>query len=307
MMAMEPLHGIAEITDPHHHLWDLGTNYYPWLTDRITQRVCGEYSAIRKNYLLADFLRDVGTLPVVRTIHVQAEHDSTDPVRETAWLQSIAGSGQAGGLPHGIVAYADLRREDAPAILEAHATHANLRGIRQMLHEVLLDPGHAHPALFGDPAWQRNLGLLRRHGLSFDLQIYPQQADAACALLARYPETTFVLCHAGQPARQDDEAFMHMWRASLHRLAAYPNLSIKLSGFGMFDRRWTPASIRPLVLHAIDAFGPERTMFASNFPVDGMASSYDRLWKAYGEVTGQFSAHERQALFSGTARRVYRV
>lgn len=307
MTTDKPLEDIAEITDPHHHLWDLDANYYPWLTDRITKRVCGEYSAIRKNYLPTDFLDDIGSLPVIKSIHVQAEIDSSEPVRETAWLQAIADSGVARGMPHGIVAFVDLRRPDTVATLKAHAQHPNLRGIRQMVHEAIVDPEYPQPHLFDDFAWRAGLRLLRHHRLSFDLQLYPQQFDAGCKLLANHPDTQFVLCHAGQPSQQDDPVFMEAWRDGLQRLANYPNLAIKLSGFGMFDRKWTPESIRPIVLHAIDAFGAERTMFASNFPVDSMASSYSRLWHAFGEVTAQFSVTERRALFSHNARRIYRV
>jgi len=89
------------IIDAHHHLWDLNENYYPWLTDRITRRVCGEYSAITKNYLLEDFKRDISQVNLIKSIHIQAECD--DPLAESRWLQTIAERPDSGGIPHGIV------------------------------------------------------------------------------------------------------------------------------------------------------------------------------------------------------------
>ena len=96
------------IVDAHHHLWDLRANYYPWLSDRIGPRMYGDYSAIRRDYLVDDFRGDIGALPVRKSVHVQAEHDAADPVRETRWLQAVADAPGSGGYPHAIVAYADL-------------------------------------------------------------------------------------------------------------------------------------------------------------------------------------------------------
>ena len=98
------------IVDAHHHLWDLRANYYPWLSDRIGPRMYGDYASVRRDYLVQDFRADIGTLPVRKSVHVPAEHDARDPVRETRWLQAVAGAPGSGGYPHAIVAYADLLR-----------------------------------------------------------------------------------------------------------------------------------------------------------------------------------------------------
>ena len=92
-----------QFIDAHHHLWDLSANYYPWLVDRITPRFYGDYTAIRKNYLLADFVRDIADQPVVKSVHVQAECDHRDPVRETRWLQGVADAAEnQRGFPNAI-------------------------------------------------------------------------------------------------------------------------------------------------------------------------------------------------------------
>lgn len=302
---MIPLDDI-EITDAHHHLWSLSEGDYPWLSQGGVARVAGDYSAIRKDYLPADFRRDIGPLHVTRSVHVEAGYARAACTRETAWLQEVAARPDSGGFPQAIVAYCDLSRPDAGAVLDRHLQSPNLRGIRQMLHEPLLDPARSVPPLYADPAWRANLGALAPRGLSFELQVFPAQMAEVRGLVMANPDLAFVLCHTGMPARQDPEG-LALWRSGMRGLAALPNLHVKISGLGMFDRTWTVARIRPLVLETIDIFGPGRCMLASNFPVDGMMGSYRRLWGAYDEITRDFSDAERRALFSGTANRFYRI
>jgi predicted TIM-barrel fold metal-dependent hydrolase len=268
----------------------------------------GDYSAIRRDYLVEDFRRDIGTLPVIRSVHVQAEHDPSDPLRETRWLQAVADAPGHGGFPHAIVAYADLAAAPAEveALLAAHCASANVRGIRQMLHQALV-PALGLPADYlADARWQRNVGLLARHDLAFDLQILPQQAELAARLAARHEAIRFVLVHAGQP-RDRTHAGLYAWKRALAVLSKVPNVAIKISGLGMFDPGWTVATLRPIVLAAIDRFGPQRAMFGSNFPVDSLMRGYAPLWHAYDEITAGCSADERDALFYANAARVYRI
>lgn len=296
---------LTRIIDAHHHLWDLAANYYPWLTDRIAPRMYGDYAAIRRNYLVDDFRRDIGSVPVVKSVHVQAEHDHSDPVRETRWLQAEA---ERCGFPHAIIAYADLSapRDRLEALLDAHCAFANVRGVRQMVHEVLL-PDMRHPIdHLADERWQRNLSILARRSLLFELQILPPQAAAAARVAGTHPQLQFLLVHCGQPRDRSDEG-MAAWRAAIELLSGLPNVAIKLSGFGMFDRSWTKESLRPIVLRAIDYFGPDRVMFGSNFPVDGLMRDYASLWRAYDEITYQHTDAERGAMFYGTAARLYRI
>ena len=283
---------LLEIIDAHHHLWDLRANYYPWLTDRISVRVAGDYAAIRKDYLISDFLADADSLAEIgmrlaRSVHVQAEHDHADPVRETRWLQAVADDPGSRGFPHGVVAYADLSQPEADVLrmLEAHAVSPNLRGIRHMAHEALVDPANPQPSLLEHPTWRRNLALLTRFNLSFDLQVYPQQMAQAAALVREHPTVQFVICHTGLPA----EAMRHgpradaftLWRDGIAQLAALPNVAIKLSGFGMFDRRWSAPTIHPFVLGAIDCFTP--------VPACSPATSQWTRWRARMPRSGHAS------------------
>jgi predicted TIM-barrel fold metal-dependent hydrolase len=166
------------IIDPHHHLWDLEHNRYPWLQDGVQPIVFGDYSAIRKSYLVDDFLADTKNQNVVKSVHVDVGYDRTDPVGETRWLQSVA---DERGFPHGIVGYADLGQPDAQAVLEGHSQLKNIRGIRHTLN-YHPDPVKTYldrPGLMNEPEWRAGYALLRRFGFSFDMQIYFPQMEYA--------------------------------------------------------------------------------------------------------------------------------
>jgi predicted TIM-barrel fold metal-dependent hydrolase len=108
------------------------------------------------------------------------------------------------------------------------------------------------------------------------------------------------------PIERDAEGLAR-WRRGMARLAEHPNVAVKLSGLGMFDLSWTTDSIRPFVVETIGAFGVERCLFASNFPVDKLMSGYDRLWASFAEIAAGFSEDERSKLFHDNAARVYRL
>lgn len=296
-----------DIIDPHHHLWDLEHLHYPWLAEPV-EHIVGDYSAIRQSYLLADFRADTGNQALKRSVHLEAASDPGAPVDETAWLQAVADDPRSGGFPHGIVAHADLGADDAEDTLERHCRHANIRGIRQMLNygdePKLRVAGRGD--LMTDERWRAGFALLKKYGLSFDLQIWPWQMEDAASLAGDFPDIQLILNHAGSPIEQDD-AGLARWRLGMERLAQAPNVAVKISGLGMFDADWTTESIRPLVLETIDAFGVERAMFASNFPVDKLMGGYDRIWESFDTITAAFSEDERRKLFHDNAKRYYRL
>jgi predicted TIM-barrel fold metal-dependent hydrolase len=301
----------TEIVDAHHHLWDLEENEYPWLTTEADSIPLPDFQKICRNYLIEDFREDARHQSIVKSVHVQAEHDESDPVRETAWLQRIADDPASGGFPHAIVAFADLSLPNAEAILEAHRQFPNLRGIRQSLNHTPGPDGDVAAAmprrdLLADEAWQRGFGLLRRYDLSFDMQIFPWQAEAGVRLAMEHADTPIVLDHTGMPVDRSEEG-LALWRRAMRALARCPNLSVKISGLGMAADGWNEAQVRLLIDETLELFGPERCLFASNFPVDKLMVDYDTLWNTFREATSGLSADERQALFRGNAERFYRI
>jgi len=265
-----------QVVDPHIHLWDLSTHHYPWLANPQTSFV-GDARELKHDYLIRDLLRDAGSVAVLKVVHVDANHDPADPVEETRWLQGIA-NGDGRGMPDGIVAGADLSADNAPQVLEAHAAFANTRGIRQILNvhdDPLYDYVGRH--YMHEPQWRRHFALLKRHGLSFDLQLYPSQMNDAAALAREHPDTQFIVNHAGMFVDRASPSGYRAWREGMRALAACPNVAVKISGLAMFDHDWTIESFRPYVLETIDTFGCERAMFASNFPVDRLFGSYTAI------------------------------
>jgi predicted TIM-barrel fold metal-dependent hydrolase len=294
-----------QVVDPHVHFWDLDTHHYPWLANPGTSFV-GDARDLKHNYLPDDLLREAGDIQVLKVVHVEANHDPADPVEETRWLESIADAGK--GLPNAIVAAADLSAPNAPEILAAHAAFGRTRGIRQILNV------HANPLYdyvgrhyMREAAWRKHFALLEQHGLSFDLQLYPAQMEEAAALARAHPGVPLIVNHAGMFVDRNSAQGWRTWREGLRVLAACPNVSVKISGLAMFDHQWTVESLRPYVLETIDAFGVERAMFASNFPVDRQFGGYAELWRAYAAIVSDASESERTALFRSNAERIYRI
>jgi len=286
------------IVDAHHHLWDLGRNSYPWLqAEPDPEAMIGDYSGIRRDYLVTDFVADGKPAGVVRSVHVQAEWDPDDPVGETRWLQQVA---DQHGFPHAIVASARLEAPRVDDVLNAHTSFANMRGIRQML-----DRGEGLH-LIGERGWERGLARLPAHRLSFDLQVNPDQLVASADLAGRHRDLLFILNHCGMPQERSPDAF-ELWRTGLRRLAEQPNVVAKVSGLGMFDHTWSVDSIRPYVEEMLDVFGVERCLFGSNFPVDRLYSSYQTLAEAYRVLVDGLSADEQRAFFYENAVKVYRL
>jgi predicted TIM-barrel fold metal-dependent hydrolase len=290
------------IVDAHIHLWDLDTHYYPWLSDGNRPSAIKDYAALRRNYVISNFRRDSARWNIVGCVHVQAQHDPADLVEETRWLQDVADTDPA-GMPQAIVADADLASPDLPSILERHCAFRNIRGIRQSLNRRLGEVPPYDPLL--DPAWIANFPRLAAFGLSFDMELAPRQADRAIALIKANPAISVIFTHAGIPFTRDAES-VALWRSAIRRYANLPNTAIKLSGFGVFEPDWDWRSLDAVFGPVIEAFTPARCMLASNFPVEGLWSTYDEVWQAYSRFFSGSSEEEKDDLFWRNARRYYR-
>lgn len=294
------------IVDPHVHLWDLSRTRYSWLQDDpLPNNPAGDMSPIaHRDYGLEDYRADTADWRVDKIVHVECGLPRGEQLAETDWLQSLEDDG---GFPQGIVAGADLLDPDLDALLDAHAARANVRGVRQIVcwHADPLKTYTSRDVLL-DPAWEAGFARLARHGLSFDLQLYPAQMQTAAAIGARHPDIPLIVNHAGLPTDRDADG-MTIWREGLRRLAALPHCAIKISGLGITDRAWTPDTLRPVVLDCIDTFGTERAMFASDFPVERVHGTFDAFYSAFDAITADFSADERERLFAANAEAIYRI
>ena len=304
------------IVDPHHHLWPAGP----------------------LPYSLDELLADVGSgHRVVRTVFMECRAAyRTDgpaefaPVGETEW---VAGEAQrSSGLIAGIVGHADLRAPNLDEILDAHteAGRGLFRGIRDALSRAepsdgLMIAGGAPAGLFEDPAFRAGVARLGARGLTYDSWHYHYQAAEFLALARAVPDTVMVLDHFGTPigvGRYADQrdAIFDAWQRAMVEIARCENVVAKLGGMAMPDNGfgWHTAARPPpsdefvaaqgrYYHHMIECFGVDRCMFESNFPVDRMSLSYRVLWNGLKKIARDASPGERDALFAGTATRVYRL
>ena len=293
-----------QIIDAHHHLWDLEACDYPWLMAKGVKRFFGDPTPIQKNYLVSDLRHDAQRYELEASVHIQVGVAPGTELEETDWLQGI---GDKEGLPSAIVAYCELDRGDAPAVLAAHMQSSRVRGVRQIIgRSDEEDATTGSGQLIDKPVWQDNLEMLGELGLSFDLQLTPGQVPRVAEVLAMAPDTQVALCHCGSPWDQSATG-LASWRDGLRLLASLPNVVCKVSGLGMFDHDWTVESIRPIVEACIEAFGVRRTMFGSNFPVDKLHADYTTIWSAYEEITSGLNEADQQSLFANTARTFYGI
>jgi len=274
------------IADAHLHLWDAQAYDYPWLRDRPVAFRYGDYSALPRRYLAEDYRRDSARWHVARGVHIEAEWAPSDPTGE---MDFIAGLRRESGFPSVAVAQAWLDRDDCAAVLEAHAMHPFVRGVRHK----------PQPGMMDDARWRAGYRRLAGLHLHFELQAPWRQLDEAKRLARDYPDTTIVLNHAGLPLMPE----MAAWRSAMAQLAQCENVMVKISGFGNLDA----AAKRAASLAVIELFGTQRAMFASNYPVDSLRDSFDAIYGGFDAATRDFSPAERANLFHDNAVRIYRM
>jgi predicted TIM-barrel fold metal-dependent hydrolase len=314
------------IIDPHHHLWS-GMDW------------------IIPDYLLEDLWGDTESgHKIEKTVFIECGAsyretgpDHLKPVGETEFVADIAVqsavSVSAKAVISGIVSHADLTLDEALVeVLDAHeaAGKGLFRGIRHAgAHhprpEEAFIAGRNPPQLFLDKHFQAGVRLLGRRGYTYESWHYHTQLRDFYSLARAAPETTIILDHFGTPLgtksfRGQRQAIFQQWQTDIAALADCPNVYAKLGGMAQPDNGFgwheaaRPATSDELVaaqkqyyLHTIDSFGVDRCMFESNFPVDKFSISYAVLWNAFKKIVADFTEDEKNALFYGTAAKVYRL
>jgi predicted TIM-barrel fold metal-dependent hydrolase len=280
------------VVDAHQHFWDPRVNYHPWLCDQppVPFRY-GDYSALRRPYLPADYFADANPHKVVKTVYVETEWDPRDPIGEMRYVERLR---RATGFPTVAVAQAWPDRDDIGATLAALAQFDFVRGIRHK----------PRPGQMSDARWRAGFAQLAARGLRFDLQAPWTQHAEAVHLARDFPDARIILNHTGLPADRSREG-IDGWKVALRALAACPNAALKISGLGVPGQEWTAQANREIVLAALDIFGIGRSMFASNFPVDGLCASFDAIVTGMRAIVHAFTASEQKAFFHDNAIRIY--
>ena len=299
-MTAEPRGERTWIADSHFHIWDLQHGRYPWLDREDNgQSFLGDYSSLRRTFLLDEYLAAARDQDVRTAVHLEA--NPADPVAETAWLQNVC---DISGFPIAIVGFARLQDRRVSQVIDSHRQYSRFRGIRQALNWG--NDGPDGKALMGDSAWRSGFSLLGPLGLSFDMQIFPSQMITASKLAADFPDTLIVLNHTGVPL-DTSRSGRQTWKRGMGALARHDNVVVKISGFAQMNPLWSITGIRPFVLETIQAFGPSRCMFASNYPVDHRYGTFDAIFDAYRSITADCSPCELNDLYHETAIRTYRL
>ncbi len=277
-----------QIVDAHLHLWDKSRFSYSWLS---------QVPEIDRNFLIADYEESIRGTGVVKSVHVQADVDPQFALQETRWVLSLA---EADTPIEGVVAWAPVEDPGLDDFLDALGEHPQLKGFRRLIQTEEID-------FCTRPEFVAGVRKLAARGFSFDLCIYHPQLTSIIELVRQVPEMSFVLDHVGKP--DIAAGSLQPWKEELGELAAMPNICCKISGMvtEADPKNWTVATLAPYIDSAIEAFGFERVMFGSDWPVCLLGASYGQWLEALLAAVGEAHEAELEHLFYTTAARFYRL
>lgn len=290
------------IIDTHVHFWNMATPdegmQWVWLEKDFQHPILGDIDGMKSVKFDIDHLAAESRFADVSGfVHVQAAIGSTDPVLETRWLTRMRENAR---VPFTIVAHADLGTEDALRQLDEHAESPYFVGVRDFASEPMLASGEINPV------YEQSLKVVAERGIAFDLDCEWMNMPAALELAQRHPDLQIVLEHIGFPRSRDD-AYFESWRAAITGLASAENVTCKISGLGMTDPFFTEESLRRWVDSCVEAFGPDRCVLGSNWPVDRLYSSYDVIMDLYRKYISSLSDAEQAKILSENAARIFKL
>ena len=290
-----------KIIDAHHHLWDLSKNYHPWLCDaKLIPFRYGDYTTIRKNYLLPNYLSDAQHYQIQGSVYVETEWDPLDYKGEVLYISEL------------------LKTQRLPTVAVMHVKLDDINVEEKLLYQCQFDfvrsirhkpkahpyPGNNEPGGMENPQWLIGFEYLSRLGLRFDLQTPWWHMREAYALACAYPYTSIIINHSGLPADRSIDG-LHHWKQAMQRVSECPNVSIKISGICTPKNPWTVEANKWIVQTLIELFGITRCMFASNFPVDKVCASFDEIYGGFEKIVASFTHQEKDMLFRTNANRIY--
>jgi predicted TIM-barrel fold metal-dependent hydrolase len=289
--------------DAHHHIWRL--NDLPWLSGPQVPRIFGPYLPICRDYSIYEYRSDTVGCDIVKSVYVQTNWPAGQSYDEARWVQSVA---DVTGWPHGNVAHADLADPDAGALIKRLAQLPATRGIRQQLHwhensQYRFAP---RPDVMNDLDFRRGLAMLADHGLLFELQIFAGQMVNGARLAQSFPNTIFVLEHAGMLEDMSPRGWQ-LWREGMMALAECPNVNVKLSGLGTFVHACSEDVMGPIVRETLAMFGADRCFYGSNFPIEKLWTDYGTLYRTFRSVIAHLDESEQATIMHDTAVRLYRL
>jgi L-fuconolactonase len=271
--------------DSHQHFWNYNPGEYPWIRPEWP---------IRRSYLPEALAVELNTCQIDGCVAVQARQS----VKESEWLLGLA---DRSPFIKGVVGWVDLRAADVALQLGRFAAHPKFVGVRHVLQD------EADDNYMLDLHFQRGISQLRQFDLTYDLLIFPRQLSAAIKLVSSFPEQPFVLDHIAKPLIK--EGALEPWRGHLQELATLPNVYCKVSG--MITEadwgRWQPSQFKPYLDMVFEAFGPDRVMFGSDWPVALLAGTYQQVFELVREYVNPLGAKIEAGFFGGNAVKFYQL
>ena len=272
--------------DSHQHFWQVGRFDYPWMTS--------DLGVLYRDYLPAELEPILKSNDIEKTVLVQA----STSVAESRWLLNLA---DENSFIAGVVGWVDLMSPEIDAQLEELTAHPRFKGVRHLVESEPNDDWLIQPAVLS------GLRRLSNYGLSYDLLVYTRHLKHVPQIAESCPDLALVIDHLAKPPIAKNE--IHEWSRAFKPLAAYPNISCKLSGL-VTEANWTSwqtDDLRPFVEVAVESFGVDRLMFGSDYPVCLLASTYDRVLNSFQEILKSLSDADREKIFSTNAARFYRL
>ena len=277
---------MAERIDAHHHLWRYSAAEYGWIDDSM--------GALRRDFLPKDLVAAMASVGVDGAVTVQARQS----LEETRWLLGLADDCEA---IRGVVGWAPIAGEEFPSVMEEFADRKKLKGLRHIIQ------GEKDENYILREDFNSGIRAMLGSGLVYDILIYERHLPQTIEFVDRHPEQVFVLDHVAKPMIR--EGLLEPWAARIRELGKRENVWCKVSGMVTEADwgAWSLEELRPYLDVAVEAFGPERLIAGSDWPVCLVASEYRRWFDVLGEYFSGFSEIERAAVFGGTATEVYRL
>ncbi len=272
--------------DAHQHFWRYDPAQHVWMTDAM--------EALRRDYLPHDLAPLLQATGFAGTIAVQARQT----VEETEWLLALA---DQNAFIRGVVGWVDLRSPDLAAQIERLGANPKLKGVRHVVHD---EPDENFMLL---PEFRRGIPRLKHAGLTYDLLLRPPHLKAAIRLVDEFQDQQFVLDHIAKPGVGD--VSKSLWKEDLLRLAERPNVSCKLSGLVTEAdwSAWRPDDFRPALDVVLEAFGADRLMIGSDWPVCTLAADYGTTMGVVLDFVRDLTPSERDGILGGNCARFYGV
>jgi L-fuconolactonase len=271
--------------DAHQHFWKYDPVIHDWITD--------DMSVIRKDFLPQDLEPILQQNNIDGCVAVQADQSE----KETDFLIELA---KENDFIRAVVGWVDLRAKNIEERLAHYRQFPVVKGFRHVLQG-------EEPSFMLQSSFLNGIAALKTYGFTYDILIFPQHLAAATELVKKFPDQSFVIDHIAKPFIKD--GLLNEWKKGMQSIAQFPNVSCKISGMVTEAdwKNWKQQDFTPYLDTVVDAFGTNRLMFGSDWPVCLVASSYQKMIQLVHEYFSSFSVTEKQSVFGGNAAQVYRI